>query len=103
MGSARINQEAVETAAEARRREELEERERTMLRKHATFESQMSAIRAEIEADLSSLERDRKAELTRTERAEALRRELAQRKKADDVKSNAEPASRKKNGQELRR
>jgi circadian clock protein KaiC len=102
MGSARVNQEALEAAEEARRRTELEEREQTMLRKHAALATQMSAIRAEIEADLVSLERDRKAELARCESREALRRELAQRKKADNVKANASRSARKKNGQELR-
>jgi circadian clock protein KaiC len=102
MGSARLNQEAVEAAEEVRRRTELEEREQAMRRKHASLETQMSSLRAEIEADLASLDRDRKAELARRENREALRRELAQRKTADNVKPNVAPSARKKNGQELR-
>ncbi|HMI85497.1 MAG TPA: circadian clock protein KaiC [Polyangiaceae bacterium] len=102
MGSARVNQEAFEAAEETRRRAAIDERERVMRRKHAALEGQIAAIRAEIDEDRSSLELDRNVELSRRDRGDALRGELARRKNADSATQNPQPRSRKKNGQELR-
>jgi circadian clock protein KaiC len=102
MGSARMNQEAREAAAEARRQHEFEERERAMLRKHVALEAQLATIRAEIDDERSALERDREAERARRGRGQALRQELARRKNADSAMPDVEPRSRKRNSKELR-
>jgi circadian clock protein KaiC len=90
MGSARVNQEQAEAAEEERQRALFEQRKQKISRKHATLEAQIAALRAEIEDDLSTLERDVAAEAKRRGQDDALRHEIARRKGADAVESNGE-------------
>jgi circadian clock protein KaiC len=99
MGSARLSQEAAEAAEEERQRALFEERKQKMLHKHAALEAQIAALRAEIDDDVATLERDRATETSRRTRSDALRRELA-RRKGEDLRPNGEqrPNKRKARG-----
>jgi len=90
MGSERVNQESADAAEEERQKELLEERRQKMLRKHATLEAQIAALRAEIEQDRTTFESDRAVATKRRKRDETLRRELSRRKGADASAANGE-------------
>ncbi len=84
-GSARLAQEARETAAAAARQQEIERRQRTLARRRHQIERQIGDLRAELEAEereialLDEETRGREADL------EINRRALARSRQTDDV------------------
>jgi circadian clock protein KaiC len=100
-GSARLNQEAAEEAAEAAKRAEVEENERRVARRRATIEAQIAALRAEIEADESALELARAGERTRLDKEKDMRKKLAEKRGSGGDRA-APVRSKKRNGSEER-
>ena len=102
MGTARVNQEASDAAAEAVHHAEIEERRRRAARRRAALEIQIAALQSEIDDEEASLQQARAVELSRQNEANAVRRELSPRRNAGGQAPGATQPKRKRNGSEER-
>ncbi len=83
-GSARVAQEAKETAAAILRQQEIERRQRELDRKRAALDAQIAALRASYEVESQELEMGLAEERLREEKLAADRLDMARIRRADD-------------------
>jgi circadian clock protein KaiC len=96
-GSARLAQEALDAAEEARRRAELQDKEQQFERRSAAIVAQIEALQSELATESLELERARAADASRQQAADVLRDQLGRARDADERPSQATRV-RKRNG-----
>jgi circadian clock protein KaiC len=82
-GSARLTQEAQERAAELAQQQELERKQRTLARRRAAFEAELTALRAKFEAEQADLATGLDEDRTRVARLRDDRQDIAASRRAD--------------------
>ncbi len=82
-GSARLTQEARERAAELAQKQELERKQRTLARRRAAFEAELTALRAKFEAEQADLATGLDEDRTRVARLRDDRQDIAASRRAD--------------------
>jgi circadian clock protein KaiC len=93
-GSARVAQEARESAAATARREEIQRKQRALERKRAALESQIASLRSEFETEADALKREISTAKAREQQVVRDREALAESRNARGSKPVSRPRPR---------
>ena len=97
-GTARVAQEAKETAAARLRQQDIERKQRLLDRRNKALEAKIAALRAEFESEKEEFEKEIIEQKRREGALERDRAVVAQSRKADTSSSNRLRSQRSKNG-----